>query len=334
VFFRERKEGKQHMGYVLGAPYVQVYEEFLDFQKPRVSKQGFTSLKNRTVRLVAWLDEHELDPLTLTVQDAFEYKAAAASRVTKEGAPVTAGTVCNSLKTARCFFAFLVMSGRRKSNPFLAVPYPRSGERISRNVLSVLQMNTLLTRLREFTSGAQYKTHIIAELLYATGLRITEAADLIPDDIDTRRRLVYVRCGKGGKSRTAFLTGYAAEVLERYLDRGRRRLLSTARGTRAKVRPHGHTVFGVGYARLQQELNTTLRSACTALELPLITSHGFRHSLGTHLLRAGCDMRHIQVILGHENLKTTQIYTHLDKDDVKASLDTYHPRKWKQDGRV
>jgi len=60
----------------------------------------------------------------------------------------------------------------------------------------------------------------------------------------------------------------------------------------------------------------------------VITSHGFRHSLGTHLLRSGCDMRHIQVILGHEALSTTQIYTKVDKEDLKKSLDAFHPRRW------
>jgi len=191
------------------------------------------------------------------------------------------------------------MSGRRNSNPFLAVSYPRLPDRIYRNVLSEAQMNALLERLRQFADIPQYKVHVIAELLYATGMRIAEAAQLIPSDIDTRQRLVHIQKGKGGKSRVAFLTGYASEVLERYLSKGRKLVLRYSHGARSRR----NTLFRVGHARLQQEINECLRTTCIELELPVITSHGFRHSLGTHLLRAGCDIRHIQVILGHEKLE-------------------------------
>ena len=312
------------MGYALSAGYAELYEEFLAWQQRRVSARGYVSVQSTSRALLQWFEAQDIRLEEATVQDAFEYRAAAAGRVTKGGALVSAGTCCNLLKAARVFFRYLVMSGRRESNPFMAVGYPRMPERIHRNVLSEAQMGCLLERLRRFTNVAQYKAHVIAELLYATGLRIAEAASLAPSDIDTRQRLVYIREGKGGKARTAFLTGYAAEALERYLRRGRELVLRSYCGPR----PQGHTVFCVGFARLSQELNPALREACTALELPVITSHGFRHSLGTHLLRAGCDMRHIQAILGHDQLRTTQVYTHLDKDDVKASLDAHHPRQW------
>lgn len=79
-------------------------------------------------------------------------------------------------------------------------------------------------------------------------------------------------------------------------------------------------------------LNSRLRKLCLELEIPVITSHGFRHSLGTHLLRSGCDMRHIQVILGHDKLSSTQIYTKVYADDLKDSIDKYHPRQWIKSG--
>ncbi|GHV12896.1 hypothetical protein FACS189491_06810 [Spirochaetia bacterium] len=87
------------------------------------------------------------------------------------------------------------------------------------------------------------------------------------------------------------------------------------------------TVFGASPQWLTAAVNSGLKEACGELGLPVITSHGFRHSLGTHLLRAGCDLRYIQIILGHERLSTTQIYTSVDKEDLKKSLDRYHPRK-------
>jgi integrase/recombinase XerD len=128
--------------------------------------------------------------------------------------------------------------------------------------------------------------------------------------------------GKGGKARTAFLTGYACEVMERYLARGRSLVLGRY------PRRHGATLFGADKARVADVVNAELRELCESLEIPVITSHGFRHSLGTHLLRSGADMRHIQAILGHEALQTTQVYTRVDKDDLKRSLDAFHPRQW------
>jgi len=315
---------------VLGAGYAELYEQYLSWLRPRTSSQGFSSLKNRVLRLLSWLQDEDIEPLSLTVQDALEYKAASASRTTRIGTAVQAGCVCNSLIAARSFFSFLVASGKRESNPFLAVPYPRLGQHLSRNVLSVAQMSLLLEKLRMFDSAEGYRVHVVAELLYATGLRIAEAASLLPQDFDAQGRRIHVREGKGGKPRTAFLTGYAAQVLEQYLARGRQLVLGMYRGKRSQPQ----TLFCVGLARLRDELNQTLEKVCPALELPVMTSHGFRHSLGTHLLRAGADMRHIQVILGHEKLETTQIYTHVDKDEVKASLDAHHPRQWKKEGAL
>ena len=315
---------------VLGVGYAELYEEYQSWLRPRTSVQGFVSLKNRVLRFLFWLQEQDIDPLCLTVQEAMEYKAVCASRTTRTGTPVSSGCVCNSLVAARSFFGFLVTSGKRESNPFLAVPYPRLGEHISRNVLSVAQMNLLLEKLREFDSAEGYRVHVVAELLYATGLRIAEAASLLPQDFDAQGRRIHVRQGKGGKPRTAFLTSYAAAVLEEYLARGRQLILGMYRGPRSQPQ----TLFCVGHARLRDEINQVLQKVCSALELPVISSHGFRHSLGTHLLRAGADMRHIQIILGHDKLETTQIYTHVDKDEVKASLDAHHPRQWKKEGSL
>lgn len=318
------------MGRTLSEPYAGLWDEFLEYERPRLSGVGFETIKTTSFHFMKWLEEADIRVEELTVQDAFEYKAVVSGRVTREGKPITEGTCCNLLKAARSFFRYLVTSGKRESNPFMAVGYPRIPERINRNVLTEAQMNLLLEKFRRFTCIKNYKAHVVAELLYATGLRIAEAASLLPMDIDTRHRLLYVRQGKGGKSRTAFLTGYACEVLERYLARGREAVFRCYHGQRANIK----TLFGVGFYRLKSETNETLREVCTDLELPVITSHGFRHSLGTHLLRAGCDLRHIQVILGHEALSTTQIYTQVDKDDVKASLDAHHPRRWKQEGRA
>jgi site-specific recombinase XerD len=319
------------MGYTLRDEYSQVYEEFLDYEKPRVSKQGYDTIKKNTRRLLKWFEGEDIALEDTTIRDALRYRNETAENTKADGSPLSTGTVQNRMKAGKTFFGYLVTAGRRETNPFKEVPYPRIHDHLSRNGLNETQMGELLDALLKFDEKetyreklASYRLHVAAEFLYATGMRIAEAAGLVPSNIDTSSRLVYIPEGKGRKSRKAFMTGFAAEVMEQYLKRGREIVLGNF------GRTYGETVFGAHPQRIMSVVNQGLAEVCAELKLPLITSHGFRHSLGTHLLRAGCDMRHIQAILGHERLSTTQVYTRVDKDDLRQSLDIYHPRKeWK-----
>lgn len=322
------------MGYIISAPYDVLYESFLDHMRPRASVQGFQKLSDVTRRVIRWFESEDLVPDAVKIADAVRYASYLSTLTTSEGTAITTGTMINYLKAARRFFAFLVESERVTTNPFAELPYPKTCEHLSRNVLSEAQMSCLLATLARFDEATsarerlrRYRVHVVAEFLYATGLRVAEAASIVEANVDLTSRLVYLPEGKGGKARTAFLTGYAADVLARYLARGRVAVLGNF------YRAHGDTLFGADKSRLAAVVNEELRAVCTSLAIPVITTHGFRHSLGTHLLRAGCDMRHIQAILGHESLNTTQIYTKVDKDDLKRSLDAFHPRQWKRDAR-
>lgn len=322
------------MGYVISAPYDGIYDSFLDYMRPRASAQGFQKLADVTRRVIRWFESEDLVPEAVTIADAVRYCSHLSTLTTREGKAIATGTMINYLKAARCLFAWLVESERNQTNPFAELPYPKSPEHLSRNVLTEAQMACLLAALARFDEGStplerlrRYRVHVVAEFLYATGLRIAEAASLVEANVDLASRLVYLPEGKGGKARTAFLTGYAADVMARYLARGRGAVLGHY------GRTHGNTIFGADKSRLAAVVNEELRAICGELDIPVITTHGFRHSLGTHLLRAGCDMRHIQAILGHESLGTTQIYTRVDKDDLKRSLDAFHPRQWKCETR-
>ena len=315
------------MGKVLSAGYAELYEEFLDYQKPRVSAATYYTRRSSVLRVIAWFEAEDILLEEAGVQDVLRYKEQVSSQVTACGKPFSAGYVNQCLVTARLLFQYLVTSGRRLSNPLQEVSLLREPFRVCRNYLSETQMFRLLTKLMHFDEAPdmqgkrrRYRVHVLAEVLYATGLRQHEAALIEERHINLAERTIYIPCGKGELSRTVFLTGFAAEVVGRYVTRGRAAAIP---GYKAKAHPE--RVFGTW---LGDAVQLELRRVCRELDIPVITCHGFRHSLGTHLLRAGCDIRHIQVLLGHHNIHSTATYTHLDKDDLKKSLDAYHPRTW------
>jgi site-specific recombinase XerD len=207
----------------------------------------------------------------------------------------------------------------------------RVEKKLPRNLLKEKEMDRFLERLSRFEEGKslknrvfRYRVHVIAELMYSTGLRISEVADLKVNDVDLRRSLVEVREGKGGRARVAFLNEYAREVLRVFIEKMRPLVFSECNER------NGALLFGTGWAWLGHVVNNTLKAAAKEAETSAPTSHGFRHALGYHLLRSGCNVRHIQQILGHRKLSTTEIYTKVEKEDLKEVMDRHHPRRFKR----
>ncbi len=321
------------MGCAFKEPYEALFREYLEYERPRLSVQGFASNTGRAKRLIVWLEERDLLPNDVRITQALEFVSDMGKRTNRNGNPISQGAICNYIKTARRFYKYLLEKEIIETNPFMEIEYPRIPEHLSRNVLTESQMNRLLERLKCFDACGPkkertrlYVCHVLAELMYSTGLRIDEVSRLRKSDVDLTYRLIHVKRGKGGKSRTAFLTGYAAEILRLYIERGKAFYDKTIYGE------NRDSLFSTGGGVLMDMLNKRLRRSCAELEIPVITSHGFRHSLGTHLLRAGCDMRHIQVILGHDRLSSTQVYTKVYSEDLKKSLDKYHPRRHMKNG--
>jgi site-specific recombinase XerD len=176
-------------------------------------------------------------------------------------------------------------------------------------------MGEFLGELGRFDRGARlvdrvkaYRAHVAAEFLYATGIRASEAAGVRVEDIDFEGGLIRVREGKGGVTRMAILGGYASDVLKLYVDR-----------MRPLVKWNG---FG-------ESVNSVYRRLSSRLGFPTTSCHLFRHAVGYHLLRAGCNIRYIQDILGHKELKSTEAYTRVDTEDLRDVVDRFHPRRWR-----
>jgi len=266
------------------------------------------------------------------VKDALAFQGMLLASKTKEGRKYFPHTVLAIVFAAASFFDFLKEKGIVYANPFREIRKTRNVKKLPHNILKEKEMNGLLEHLSCFDCGKtlkhrvfRYRVHVIAEMMYATGLRISEVADLKVGDVDLRRSLVEVRDGKCGIPRVVFLTEYAREVLRLYLDKMRPLVFSEWNER------NGELLFGTGWGWLGHVVNKTLRETAREAELPVPTSHGFRHALGYHLLRAGCNIRYIQEILGHKRLKNTEVYTKVEKEDLKTVMDRHHPRRF---GRI
>jgi integrase/recombinase XerD len=311
----------------LSGEYETVYQDFLDYLKRRTTKAGFMTLRKTVRYLLLWLQAEGVPLKCTTFRDCLRYRDFVSSRVKASGEALSTGTLHTRITAGKALFGFLVEAERCTQNPFAEVTYPRSPRLVKRNVLSQAEMRTLLdyfARYNEEKTAAEkirrYWLHLVCEFLYATGLRIFEAAALRVEDVHPDEHWVYVVEGKGGVSRLAFMTDFVSEIMRIYMSKSRCVLTKYCREEAAD------RVFGVREQHLVTKLNLELKVSCKKLKIPVITSHGFRHSLGTHLLGNGADIRYIQAVLGHKKLTSTQIYTGVDQDVLRNCIDLFHPR--------
>jgi integrase/recombinase XerC len=292
------------------------------------SEQALIGFRDRLPKLFAYLREIAVHPYMLKARDAQGYTGWLSQALSKAGRPYASGTVAGHLYAASAFYAFLKQRGLVVANPFGEIRRVKIAKKLPRGLLKEPQMERLLDSLVHFDEPghlkaaiARYRLHVVAELMYATGLRVSEVAALKVGDIDFERGTLTVREGKGGYQRTALLNQFALDVLRMYVQEMRELLFNSTNEGRGPL-------FGARWAWFGIWVNKELARACAELELPPMRSHGFRHALGYHLLRSGCAIRYIQSILGHKHIRNTEVYTRVEKEDLKRVVDACHPRKW------
>jgi site-specific recombinase XerD len=313
-------------GMCLSGEYEAVYRDFLDYQKRRTTAAGFTTLEKTVRYLLLWLQDERISLKGAVFRDGLRYRDFVSSHIKANGEALATGTLHSRITAGKALFGYLVETDQCVQNPFAEVSYPRSPRLVKRNVLTQDEMRTLLDYFSHYNDEEtieeklqRYWLHVVCEFLYATGLRIFEAAMLKLEDVHPDEHWVYVAEGKGGRSRIAFMTGFASEIMRLYIEKSRPVI------ARAHIRESGR-VFGLRGQYFMTKLNLALGVSCKKLRIPVITSHGFRHSLGTHLLGNGADIRYIQAVLGHRKLTSTQIYTRVDRDVLRRCIDLFHPR--------
>jgi integrase/recombinase XerD len=229
-----------------------------------------------------------------------------------------AATVARKVAAVKSFFHFLLAEGSIQADPTENLESPRVGKALP-TTLSPQEIDELLEQPARFTTPEAMRDKCMLELLYATGLRVTELVSLNIDDVDLSAG--YVRClGKGSKERIVPVGHQALKAVGEYVNSARRTLTRSREQSALFLNHRGERLTRQGFWLIVK--NYAREAGITAN----ITPHTLRHSFATHLLNGGADLRAVQELLGHANISTTQIYTHVTGDRMKQVYDQAHPR--------
>jgi integrase/recombinase XerD len=226
-------------------------------------------------------------------------------------------TISRHLTTARGFFRYLEEEGAVGSNPLMKMAFPRIDERLPKS-LSV-EAIAMLLRQRLGNEPRSLRDRAMLELLYATGMRVSELVGLECHELNLEAGYVLVK-GKGGKERVVPVGEKARLSVEAYLALGRSVLLKGRACSTLFVTASGRGMTRQGFWKMLRQVG--LKEGYEKR----VTPHLFRHSFATHLLEGGADLRSVQTMLGHVDISTTQIYTHVSRQRLKEVHKKYHPR--------
>ncbi|HTP29543.1 MAG TPA: site-specific tyrosine recombinase XerD [Anaeromyxobacteraceae bacterium] len=230
---------------------------------------------------------------------------------------ISARSQARALSAIRSLHRLLVSEGIARGNPTEDLSSPRSRRKLPQ-LLSRPEIDRLLAAPSP-RSAAGARDKAMLELLYATGLRVSELVGLSVHEVHLETRMLLAR-GKGSKERIVPIGGPAAAALKAYLAEGRARLLHGRLSKHLFVTQRGARMTRQGFWKL---LNRYARKAGIPRR---ISPHQLRHSFATHLLVGGADLRSVQAMLGHADISTTEIYTHVEQSHLKRVHERHHPR--------
>ncbi len=262
-------------------------------------------------------------PAVVTLEELREYQCGLQTgENTRRGKPLAAGTTARIATVLSVFFAFLVEEKVIENDPAARLERPRVPKRLPGDVLSVAQMKKLLMQPSKFTPQG-LRDRAILDLMYATGLRLSEVIGLDLSDIEHGERNVIVRNGKGEKGRVVPINRSAYASLSAYIERGRPALASKHEDSLVAffLSRLGRRICDVSLADVLRKASREAGFAKTA------KPHQLRRTFATHLLKNGVNIREIQTLLGHESLETTATYLRIDSKDLRRVLLLKHPRE-------
>jgi integrase/recombinase XerD len=228
-----------------------------------------------------------------------------------------AASINRKISSIKAFYRFFVFTNKIAANPATDLELLKVGRTLP-EVLSIEEVTALIEAADEGTPLG-LRDRACMELLYAAGLRISELLGLKTPDIDMEHRFLSV-IGKGNKQRIVPIGKKAAAALEHYLILARSVILKNRSSHFVVLNARGKQLSRMGFLKILKKYR--IKAGITKR----VTPHMFRHSFATHLLEAGADLRAVQELLGHADISTTQIYTHVDREYLKEIYKEHHPR--------
>jgi len=289
-----------------------VIETFLDglWAERGLADATLGAYRNDLARFAGWLDRQT----TLMAVERADIQAYLADRNSPDSSPRSAARLLSSL---RQFYRYQMRTGAITQDPTALIGMPAQGRRLP-HTLTEPDVEALL-RAPAVETELGLRDRAMLELMYAAGLRVSELVSATRAQVNTRQGVIRVT-GKGGRERLVPLGDAAVEWIERYL-RGARPLLLGAATSDALF------VTGRGSGMTRQNVWHRIRRHAEQAGINAhVSPHGLRHAFATHLLNHGADLRAVQMLLGHADLSTTQIYTHVARARLMALHAEHHPR--------
>jgi integrase/recombinase XerD len=230
----------------------------------------------------------------------------------------SSATVARKVAAVKSFFAFLVAERKIQNDPTENISSPKVNKSLPKP-LSLTEIDVLLAEPAKSSTPEAMRDVAMLELLYASGMRVSELMDLNINDINLKAG--FVRClGKGSKERIIPVHDRAVRSVKEYISEARPHLLKGKEEQALFLNRRGDRLTRQGFWLI---LKGHVKSAGIK---KVVTPHTLRHSFATHILNGGADLRAVQELLGHANISSTQIYTHLTSEHVRHAYDKAHPR--------
>jgi integrase/recombinase XerD len=276
--------------------------------------------------LVAFLGSVGVENIEQVTHDALlRYREALSWHLTDKGTPLTARSQSELLGHLRAFCRWMVAQDWLVSDPSKRIPNPRKPQQLPKAILDEAKVEHILAQ-PDLRTARGYRDRVILEVLYSSGIRREEAAHLRLEDVDTEHGFLIVREGKNRKDRAVPIGTSVCVLLQTYIVGVRKDWLGADRDRHLFLNRFGR---GMGPNAVWHVVHKYARIANIDRA---VSTHTFRHSCATHMLRAGAPIRHLQEMLGHASIETTQIYTRVTITDLKVVHRRFHPREQHPDG--
>jgi integrase/recombinase XerD len=292
-------------------------DEFCDalWLEDGLSKNTLESYRRDLALLAAWLEKEGRAPLaTASEADLAEYFAF---RYGRGGSGIKSSTQARLHSSLKRFYGFLVRTGRSRADPTAKLDAPKKTQRLPKT-LSEADVEALLAQ-PDSREPRGLRDRAMLEVLYASGLRVSELTRLKLSEVSLDMGVVRI-FGKGSKERLVPLGEEALAWLTRYLKEGRPALLKKRESEFVFVTDRAAPMTRQAFWHLLK------KRATRAIPGRNLSPHTLRHAFATHLLNHGADLRVVQLLLGHADISTTQIYTHVARERLKALHAKHHPR--------